>query len=98
MRTPKSSLPDAKASKASPPTIREGDSGDLVTLVQAILTNKHIDCGPVDGIFGKKTTAGVKVFQRARRLTPDGIVGPKTWAALGSPNIPPGGRDSTTGA
>ncbi|TMW73019.1 peptidoglycan recognition protein family protein [Alteribacter natronophilus] len=32
-----------------------------------------------DGIFGPQTAASVKGYQRSRRLTPDGIVGSKTW-------------------
>ena len=35
-----------------------------------------------DGIFGKITEETVKAFQRARGLTPDGIVGPKTWQLI----------------
>ncbi len=36
-----------------------------------------------DSIFGPKTEATVKQFQGTKRLTTDGIVGPKTWNALG---------------
>lgn len=36
----------------------------------------------VDGIFGPRTTAAVKSFQRSHGLVADGIVGKKTWAAL----------------
>ncbi|MFE2549696.1 peptidoglycan-binding protein [Streptomyces sp. NPDC059355] len=38
--------------------------------------------GFVDGIFGSKTDDYVKEFQRQSRLTPDGVVGPRTWEAL----------------
>ncbi|MCW2992452.1 MAG: hypothetical protein JWM73_3046 [Solirubrobacterales bacterium] len=37
----------------------------------------------VDGVFGPGTLKLVKRFQRAHGLTPDGIVGPATWTALG---------------
>ena len=36
----------------------------------------------IDGDFGKDTLAAVKAFQQDRGLKVDGIVGPKTWAAL----------------
>ena len=35
-----------------------------------------------DGWFGKGTDTQVRAFQRSRSLSPDGVVGPKTWAAL----------------
>lgn len=40
----------------------------------------------VDGSFGAKTEAAVTHFQQANGLTADGIVGKKTWHALGVTN------------
>lgn len=39
--------------------------------------------GNIDGIYGTKTKEAVKYFQRKNGLTVDGIVGPKTAAAIG---------------
>jgi hypothetical protein len=39
-----------------------------------------------DGQFGPGTGIAVQTFQRNRGLDPDGIVGPKTWAALFASN------------
>ena len=35
-----------------------------------------------DGIFGPKTQAGVKSFQRKAKIKVDGIVGPVTWRKM----------------
>ena len=35
-----------------------------------------------DGIFGRITQEAVMAFQKENKLTPDGIVGPKTWELL----------------
>jgi hypothetical protein len=37
----------------------------------------------VDGVFGAKTQAATKAFQKSHGLVVDGIIGKKTWAALG---------------
>ena len=36
----------------------------------------------VDGLFGSKTKAAVKAYQRANKLTADGAVGINTWKKI----------------
>lgn len=68
--------------QASRPTLRQGDRGAAVRELQNELRKDGFNPGPVDGIFGAKTTAAVRAFQAKKGLVVDGIVGPKTWAAL----------------
>lgn len=62
--------------------LRFGSRGDMVSMVQHKLQMLGYYQGQVDGIFGPITEAAVKAFQAEHGLTPDGIVGPKTMAAL----------------
>jgi peptidoglycan hydrolase-like protein with peptidoglycan-binding domain len=72
------------ASSPGRPTLRRGASGNFVRQLQA-----KVDVS-VDGVFGAKTEAAVRAFQRDHGLVPDGIVGPETWAALdASAGTPP---------
>lgn len=64
------------------PVLRQGAKGESVSLCQKRLNDHGAHLG-VDGDFGKKTLAAVVGFQRGANLLPDGIVGPRTWAALG---------------
>ena len=50
--------------------------------VQTSLRNAGFDPGPIDGKMGKKTTAALKKFQDANKLTPDGEVNEETWELL----------------
>lgn len=63
--------------------LKMGSSGSQVRTLQTKLNNWGYNCGTVDGIFGSKTVAAVKQFQKNNGLTVDGIVGAKTAAALG---------------
>lgn len=66
------------------PVLRNGSRGPYVTYVQTKLIQMGYDCGKTgaDGIFGDKTSAAVKQFQKDNGLTADGVVGPATYAAL----------------
>lgn len=65
------------------PTIRQGDTGENVTRLQAFLNwyaGKQVLS--TDGICGPKTIAQLKSFQKANGLTADGICGPQTIAKM----------------
>jgi len=50
--------------------------------IQQALKKLGFDPGPVDGIRGRKTISAIKEFQAKNNLVVDGLVGPKTSAAL----------------
>ena len=59
-------------------TLRIGDKGSDVSEVQAKLGMLE-----PDGVFGSTMLQAVEAFQASKDLKPDGIVGPKTFHALG---------------
>jgi peptidoglycan hydrolase-like protein with peptidoglycan-binding domain len=73
---PSEPIPSVEPAGAGRPTLRRGAFGDLVRDVQ---TRCDVEA---DGVFGAQTEAAVRHFQREHALVPDGIVGPKTWAAF----------------
>jgi peptidoglycan hydrolase-like protein with peptidoglycan-binding domain len=72
--------------------VKQGSRGDAVRGVQEEFQFRNLSGDPtkglqVDGIFGPKTDAAVRGFQKALaadfpEVTVDGIVGPITWRAL----------------
>ncbi len=58
-------------------------SEQLVRNVQQTLSDKDIDAGPVDGIWGPRTSSGVRRFQEAQGIQPTGQLNAQTLAALG---------------
>ncbi len=63
--------------------LREGSRGEDVKTVQQKLKRWGYYSGGVDGIYGPATKKAVMYFQRKNGLVADGIVGSKTYAALG---------------
>lgn len=65
-------------------TLREGDEGENVYILQAYLFELGYYTGRIDGRFSAETTEAVKAFQRANGLTADGIAGKGTQSKLTS--------------
>ncbi len=63
--------------------LKRGSTGDDVTAVQKRLKQWGYYSGSVDGIYGYGTERAVRWFQEKNGLTVDGVVGPKTAAAMG---------------
>lgn len=74
----------AKAGEKVYPTLRKGDKGKDVANLQQLLMKAGYALPKygADGDFGNECLTAVKAFQKDKKLTVDGIVGAKTWAAL----------------
>ncbi len=73
---------DVAPVNTSQPLLSQGNAGDAVKRLQQLLLAKGFDPGPLDGVFGPRTLAAVRDFQREGSLSVDGVVGPQTWGAL----------------
>lgn len=62
--------------------LREGSKGPGVQMLQLALSRAGFLESKPDGIFGPQTRQAVILFQAQNGLAADGVVGPKTWAAL----------------
>jgi peptidoglycan hydrolase-like protein with peptidoglycan-binding domain len=63
------------------PLVRQGAQQHPVKTLQHLLGARG-HAVAVDGVFGPRTDAAVRAFQREHALGVDGIVGPHTWSAL----------------
>jgi hypothetical protein len=68
--------------KAPSQELAPGDSGSQVALLQHALAVLGFSAGTPDGNYGPATQAAVERFQAAEGLSPVGVVGPQTLAAL----------------
>ena len=66
------------------PTVRNGDSGNAVKILQAFLVAYEYSIGisGIDGDFGFDTESAVRKFQKNSKIEVDGIVGKDTWSKL----------------
>lgn len=64
------------------PMVKKGAKGNITKWIQNKLNSLGYNCGAADGIFGQNTKNAVIAYQKAKGLTVDGIVGPKTWSKL----------------
>ncbi|MFL5354550.1 DUF3289 family protein [Archangium sp.] len=72
----------AASAGGSQEILRLGSSGEAVVDLQGRLLKAGFYKDKIDGRYGAKTVEAVKLFQKSMGLAADGIVGPKTWAAM----------------
>ena len=76
---------------------KRGSSGQRVTEIQTRLKNWGYYDGGIDGVYGSRTEAAVRWFQRQNGLSADGQAGPQTLAALGLPTGEGGAPQDSSG-
>lgn len=73
------------AQSADAVTYGRGSYGETVKSIQTRLKDWGYYSAEADGVYGSRTEAAVKKFQKANGLTVDGRAGPQTLEALGLP-------------
>jgi hypothetical protein len=76
------STPTKPVVKVPTTSLKPGDTGSEVTLLQQDLNKLGYSVGKADGDYGPTTEQQVKAFQTAKGLTADGIVGADTLSAM----------------
>jgi nucleoid-associated protein YgaU len=63
-------------------TLRRGDFGWDVSVLQFLLTRRGVYSGALDGYLGKQTGAALRRYQKLMHLSADAVVGPRTLTAI----------------
>src|SRR5205085_2044392 len=63
-------------------TLRRGDFGWDVAVLQFLLTRRGVYSGALDGYLGRETAAALTRYQKLMRLQADAVVGPRTLSAI----------------
>ena len=72
----------ATAAPAASGALKVGSTGtDVQTLQQKLIELGYLK-GSADGVFGNKTAAAVRAYQKASNLTADGVAGSQTLSSL----------------
>jgi Putative peptidoglycan binding domain len=72
----------ARQLPAPPTTLKPGDTGTEVAILQRALASLGFSSGKADGQYGPATKNAVARFQQSTGLVADGILGPATLRAL----------------
>ena len=79
---PTTTAPAAVTVASPATTLKPGDTGAQVKILQRALAHLGYSVGKVDGDYGTATKTALTQFQTATHLTADGVFGPATRAAL----------------
>jgi LysM repeat protein len=63
-------------------TLRRGNFGLDVSVLQFLLTRRGVYSGALDGYMGKETAVALRRYQRLMHLQADAVVGPRTLSAI----------------
>jgi hypothetical protein len=80
--TTPTTVPAAQRPPAPTSTLKPGDTGTQVAVLQRALASLGFSGGKADGVYGSATKSAVERFQRSVKITADGVVGPVTLRTL----------------
>lgn len=70
------------ALESDPDVLRRGSRGNMVRILQQALEASGNSPGTIDSLFGTKTQAALRAFQRSARLPETGVANRDTWLAI----------------